>query len=61
MLICSMSVSVDGFVADRDGGFAWSAPSEDQFRFSLAQIGELGAYLCAGGCTRRCSPGRRTP
>ncbi len=41
-----MSVSVDGFVADRDGGFAWSAPSEDQFRFSLAQIGELGAYLC---------------
>lgn len=41
-----MSVSVDGFVSDRAGGFAWSAPSEDQFRFSLAQIGELGAYLC---------------
>jgi dihydrofolate reductase len=46
VLICSMSVSVDGFVADRAGGFAWSAPGEDQFRFSLAQVGELGAYLC---------------
>ncbi|WP_308281266.1 dihydrofolate reductase family protein [Cellulomonas sp. PS-H5] len=46
MLIYSMSVTLDGFVTDRTGGFAWSAPSEDQFRFSLAQVGELGAYLC---------------
>jgi dihydrofolate reductase len=28
MLIYSMSVSVDGFIADRDGGFGWTAPSD---------------------------------
>jgi hypothetical protein len=33
MLIFSMSVSVDGFVADREGAFGWAAPSE------------LGGYL----------------
>ena len=46
MLIYSMGVSVDGFIADREGAFAWTAPSEEQFRFHIAQVGELGAYLC---------------
>jgi dihydrofolate reductase len=46
VLIYSMSVSVDGFVADREGAFGWSVPSEEQFRFHLAQVGELGGYLC---------------
>jgi dihydrofolate reductase len=46
MLIYSMSVSVDGFIADREGGFEWTAPSEELFRFHLAQVGELGGYLC---------------
>src|ERR671921_950296 len=46
MLIYSMSVSVDGFIADREGGFGWPAPSEELFRFHLAQGGELGGYLC---------------
>jgi dihydrofolate reductase len=46
MLIYSMSVSVDGFIADRDGAFAWGAPSEELFRFHLARVGELGGYLC---------------
>jgi dihydrofolate reductase len=45
MLIYSMSVSVDGFIADRDGGIAWSAPSDELFRFHLAQVRELGACL----------------
>ena len=45
-LIYSMGVSVDGFIADRDGAFAWTVPSEEQFRFHLAQIRELGRYLC---------------
>jgi hypothetical protein len=26
MLIYSMSVSVDGFIADREGAFEWTAP-----------------------------------
>jgi dihydrofolate reductase len=46
MLIYSMSVSVDGFITDRDGEFGWTAPNEELFRFHLAQVRELGAYLC---------------
>jgi hypothetical protein len=30
MLIYSMSVSVDGFIADRDGAFGWSVPSDER-------------------------------
>jgi dihydrofolate reductase len=45
MLIYSMSVSVDGFIADREGAFRWTAPSEELFRFHLAKVGELGGYL----------------
>ena len=46
MLIYSMSVSVDGFIADSEGAFGWTAPNEEQFRFHIAQVGELGGYLC---------------
>src|SRR3989449_6389678 len=46
MLIYSMHVSVDGFIADREGAFSWSVPNEEQFRFHLAQTRELGGYLC---------------
>src|SRR5436309_10670317 len=46
MLIYSMGVSVDGFIADREGAFGWTVPDEEQFRFHIAQIGELGGYLC---------------
>jgi dihydrofolate reductase len=45
MLIYSMGVSVDGFIADRAGTFGWTAPSEELFRFHLALVGELGGYL----------------
>jgi dihydrofolate reductase len=45
MLIYSMSVSVDGFIADRRGAFGWSFPSEEQFRFHLSQVRELGGLL----------------
>jgi hypothetical protein len=33
MLNFSMSVSVDRFIADREGAFEWSAPSDELFRF----------------------------
>jgi dihydrofolate reductase len=46
MLIYSMSVSVDGFIADRVGAFGWSAPDEELFRFHIEQTRELGGYLC---------------
>ena len=45
MLIYSMGVSVDGFIADREGAFGWSAPSEELFRFHTALVSELGGCL----------------
>jgi dihydrofolate reductase len=41
-----MSVSVDGFIADREGAFEWTAPSEELFRFHIALVSELGGHLC---------------
>jgi dihydrofolate reductase len=46
MLIYSMGVSVDGFIADRDGAFAWTAPSDEIFAFHLERVRELGCHLC---------------
>ena len=45
MLIYSMNVSVDGFIADREGAFGWTVPSEELFRFHISQVRELGGYL----------------
>src|SRR4051812_9286946 len=45
MLIYSLGVSVDGFIADREGGFNWSAPNEDLFRFHVTQTRDLGGFL----------------
>ncbi|MDX5895371.1 dihydrofolate reductase family protein [Rubrobacter radiotolerans] len=45
MLIYSMSASVDGFIADREGTFDWGVPSEELFRFHLARVRGLGGYL----------------
>jgi dihydrofolate reductase len=45
MLIVSMSVSVDGFIADRDGGIGWGVPSDELFDFHLSGVAELGGYL----------------
>ena len=45
MLIYSMSVSVDGFIANREGGFGWSVPSDELFPFHLERVRELGGYL----------------
>lgn len=40
-----MSVTVDGYVTDRDGGIDWGGPDEEQLRFHTEQVSELGAYL----------------
>ena len=48
MLICSMSVSVDGFIADRDGAFAWGAPSDELFRFHSRAGMRASAATCSG-------------
>src|SRR6195952_4742330 len=46
MLIYSMGVSADGYIADRSGGFGWTAPIEELFLFHLAEVRRLGSYLC---------------
>ena len=46
MLIYSMGTSVDGFIADRQGEFGWTEPDEELFRFHIAQVRELGGFLC---------------
>jgi dihydrofolate reductase len=45
MLIYSMSVSADGFIADREGAFGWSVPSDELFAFHLERVRELGGCL----------------
>lgn len=44
-----MSVSVDGFIRDRDGKFDWAVPGDEQFQFHLEQVRNLGACLCGRG------------
>ncbi|MDZ5076445.1 dihydrofolate reductase family protein [Nesterenkonia sp. HG001] len=46
MLTISMGTSVDGFIADRTGAFDWTMPDDEQFRFHLDTVRELGACLC---------------
>ncbi len=45
MLIYSMGVSADGFINDREGAFAWTAPIDELFRFHTESVGELGGFL----------------
>jgi dihydrofolate reductase len=45
MLIYSMGVSVDGFIADRESQFEWTVPDEELFRFHLERVRELGGCL----------------
>jgi dihydrofolate reductase len=45
VLIFSMSASVDGFIADREGDFSWTPPDDELFAFHLEQVGALGHYL----------------
>jgi dihydrofolate reductase len=44
-LVYSMSVSLDGFTADRNGNFDWSVPDEELHRFHNEQTRELGGHL----------------
>jgi dihydrofolate reductase len=45
-LIYSMTVSLDGYIADPDGAIDWSVPDEELFRFHHRQVQEIGVHLC---------------
>jgi dihydrofolate reductase len=48
-VIYSMGVSLDGFIAGRDGDIGWTAPDEELHRFHNEQTREIGAHLCGRG------------
>jgi dihydrofolate reductase len=41
----SMGVSLDGYIAGPDGGFGWTAPDEEVFRFVTDEIRHVGVHL----------------
>jgi dihydrofolate reductase len=45
-LIYSIGVSLDGYIADRDGHFDWAVPNEEMHGFHNQQMAELGGQLC---------------
>jgi dihydrofolate reductase len=45
-VIYSIGVSLDGFIADRNGAIDWTAPDEALHRFHNDQTREIGAHFC---------------
>ncbi|MFD9290179.1 dihydrofolate reductase family protein [Streptomyces sp. NPDC060030] len=41
----SMSVSLDGYIVGPDGGFNWTTPSDEVFRFFIDEIRGVGVHL----------------
>ncbi|WP_020497377.1 dihydrofolate reductase family protein [Sciscionella marina] len=44
-VICSMNVSLDGYITGPDGGFDWTEPDEEVFRSHIDELRGLGGYL----------------
>jgi dihydrofolate reductase len=44
-LTFSMGVSLDGYIVGPDGGFAWSEPDEEVFRFATEEVRNVGVHL----------------
>ena len=45
----SMGVSLDGYIVGPDGGFGWTAPDEEVFRFVTDEIRQVGVHLLGRG------------
>ncbi|BFO18083.1 hypothetical protein SHKM778_44710 [Streptomyces sp. KM77-8] len=41
----SMGVSLDGYIVGPDGGFDWTEPEPDVFRFWIDEIRQVGVHL----------------
>ncbi|MEW5562948.1 hypothetical protein AB1287_22420, partial [Enterobacter asburiae] len=41
----AMSVSLDGYIVGPDGGFDWTEPDEEVFRFWIDEIRDVGVHL----------------
>jgi hypothetical protein len=51
-LIYTAISSLDGYVADDEGNFEWSAPDEEVHRFINDLERPIGTYLSGVGCMR---------
>ncbi|MEV5323086.1 dihydrofolate reductase family protein [Nonomuraea sp. N2-4H] len=41
----SMGVSLDGYIAGPDGGFAWAEPDAEIFRYHIDELRQVGVHL----------------
>lgn len=41
----SMNASLDGFIVGPDGGFDWTGPDDDLFRFATDELRQVGVHL----------------
>ncbi|MPZ97714.1 MAG: dihydrofolate reductase [Dehalococcoidia bacterium] len=41
----SMGVSLDGYIVGPDGGFDWTPPDEEVFRFATDEVRQVGVHL----------------
>ena len=41
----AMNVSLDGYIVGPDGGFDWTPPDDELFRFAIDQLREVGVHL----------------
>jgi dihydrofolate reductase len=44
-VICSMGVSLDGYVVGPDGGFDWATPDDEVFAFVTGELRTVGVHL----------------
>ena len=44
-VICSMTVSLDGYIVGPEGSFDWTTPDKDVFRFVTVRTRELAAHV----------------
>jgi dihydrofolate reductase len=45
-VIFAMTVSIDGYIADRDGAINWTAPDDELFRFHTDRVEQTDVQLC---------------
>ena len=56
LLTYSLTLSLDGYVMDADGGIDWAAPDAEVFRYATDEVRRVAVRGEGGGPTRRGNP-----